>query len=57
MLKFFSFVIIALLAAAFGFLMSQLLPSPYSILMSIVGGCLIGFFGVNLSTKLIDQHR
>jgi lipopolysaccharide export LptBFGC system permease protein LptF len=53
MLKFFSFVIIALVAAAFGFVMGQLLPSPYSILMSIVGGGVIGFFGINL----LNQHQ
>ena len=53
MIKFFSIVIIGLVAAAFGFLMGQLLPSPFSILMSIVGGGVIGFFGVNL----FNQHQ
>lgn len=43
---FLSFLIVAVLAGLFGFLMTLIFPFPISLIVSMGGGFCIGFFGM-----------
>jgi hypothetical protein len=55
MRAFVNFVIIISFGAAFGLLCSAMLPPPFSVIVGMIGGFAIGWYGEKYLTNSRDQ--